>query len=286
MTEAYPEWLKQRMPCPSQVDHVNLLLAGLSINTVCQSASCPNLGECFSEGTATFMILGSTCTRRCRFCAVDKGMPAIPDHEEPSNISEAVRRLNLSYVVITSPTRDDLPDGGAQHYTDTINAIAASDPAVKIEVLIPDFRGSSDALQIVLDASPAVIGHNIETVPALYSTVRPGAIYERSLEILAKIKQARPDILTKSGLMLGLGESPLQVIRVLNDLVAAGCDILTLGQYLRPSIENLAVDRYIPPDEFAEYKQLAESLGFKAVISGPNVRSSHHAAGTYYETLA
>lgn len=284
MAEMYPEWLKQRMPSPSEVDKLNLLLSGLQLNTVCQSAACPNLGECFSEGTATFMILGSVCTRHCGFCAVDKGTPKEVDPEEPRNISEAVRRLALKYVVITSPTRDDLPDGGAQHFADTLCAIVAVDPGVKIEVLIPDLRGSGDALQKVLNASPAVLGHNIETVPAFYSLVRPGAIYKRSLEVLAQTKKICPGILTKSGIMLGFGEKPGDVIEVMNDLVAAGCDILTLGQYLRPSLKNITVSRYIPPDEFDEYKKLAESLGFRAVIAGPRVRSSHHAARTYQET--
>ena len=277
--------LKQRMPSPSQVESLNLLLSGLSINTVCQSASCPNLGECFSEGTATFMILGSNCTRHCRFCAVDKRTPKAVDPEERKNISEAVRRLALKYVVITSPTRDDLPDGGALHFAETIHDIGSADPGVKIEILIPDFQGSISALKTVLEASPAVLGHNMETVPALYSSVRPEAIYERSLEILVKTKQIRPDILTKSGIMLGLGEERVQIIEVMNDLLVAGCDILTLGQYLRPSIKNLAVSRYVPPDEFNEYKLIAERMGFKAVVAGPSVRSSHHAARTYYQTL-
>jgi len=281
MTVIYPDWLKQRMPRPSHVEKINSLLSGLSINTVCQSAACPNLGECFSEGTATFMILGSVCTRNCGFCAIDKGNPKEVNPEEPRNIAEAVNKLSLKYVVVTSPTRDDLPDGGAGHFADTIRALKSMVRNIKIEVLVPDFQGSYEALKKVLDASPAVVGHNVETVPALYPLVRPGAIYERSLGLLADVKRFHPDILTKSGMMLGLGEERWQVTEVMKDLAAAGCDILTLGQYLRPSTKNLPVSRYVPPGEFDEYKRLSESRRFRAIISGPNVRSSHHADRVY-----
>jgi len=286
MGEIFPEWLKQRLPSPSEVARVGRMLEDLRLNTVCQSAACPNLGECFSAQTATLMILGHICTRHCSFCATDKGVPGEPDPAEPGAVAVAARRLKLKYMVITSPTRDDLPDGGAQHYANVIRAVTSENPGIKVEVLIPDFQGSEKALRTVLEASPTVIGHNIETVPRLYHTVRPGAIYSRSLEVLAKTKRLRPGTLTKSGIMLGLGEERQAVIEVMKDLLTAGCDIMTLGQYLRPSMNNIPVCRYIPPDEFEDYKRIAEKLGFKTVVSGPKVRSSYRAASACLQVAA
>lgn len=263
---------------------MNSLLADLRLNTVCQSASCPNLGECFSEHTATFLILGDVCTRNCNFCAVAKGQPSAIDPTEPGRIAEAVKKLGLEYVVITSVTRDDLSDGGARHFADTILAIHAERPAVNVEVLTPDFQGSYEALDMVMHAGAAVVGHNVETIPGLYPAVRPKADYQQSLDVLRKAKKIRPDVLTKSGMMLGLGEEPEEVVAVMSDLIETGCDILTLGQYLSPSSKNVPVKRYVPPAEFEEYARIAERIGFKAVVSGPWVRSSHHAARTYHET--
>ena len=278
-----PAWLKQTLPKPSEVNEMNACLADLQVNTVCQSASCPNLGQCFSQRTATFLILGNTCTRNCLFCAVKKGHPTAVDVNEPQKISEAVRKLGLEYVVITSVTRDDLPDGGAKHFSDTLRAIHSDESKVKVEILIPDFQGSREALGIVLQALPDVVGHNIETVPRLYTTIRPKADYGQSLGLLKKAKDIQPDVVTKSGIMLGLGEKPEEVINVIRDLTEMGCDILTIGQYLSPSHEHASVKRYVPPEDFKHYAQAAEQMGFKAVVSGPWVRSSYHAARIYRE---
>jgi lipoic acid synthetase len=263
------------------VNEMNTLLASLRLNTVCQSAACPNLGQCFSNRTATFLILGNICTRHCRFCAVKKGHPGAVDADEPEKISEAIKRLGLKYVVITSVTRDDLPDGGASHYGDVLGTIHSSNPRVKTEVLIPDFQNSPEALDIVLRASPDVTGHNLETVPRLYPSIRPKSDYRDSLGLLKKIKDRQPDFLTKSGIMLGLGEKAEEVIKVLKDLREIDCDILTIGQYLSPSSGHASVRRYVPPEEFIQYVRVAERMGFKAVVSGPWVRSSYRAAETY-----
>ena len=257
------------------------LLGGLKLGTICESAHCPNIGGCFTAGTATFLILGEVCSRHCTFCAVPKGRPNLPDEEEPQRLLEAVERLGLSYVVITSVTRDDLPDGGAGHFARIIRLLHDNRPGVIIEVLIPDFLGSAEALETVAKARPEVINHNIETVPRLYPEVRPEADYRRSLELLLKVKEFDPEIVTKSGLMLGLGENGEEVRAVMRDLRAAGCDLLTIGQYLQPSVKHHPVVKFIPPEEFTEYREAAKNMEFKGVTSAPLVRSSFRATEIY-----
>ncbi|OGO20812.1 MAG: lipoyl synthase [Chloroflexi bacterium RBG_16_50_9] len=286
MNRTLPVWLKQKLPRPSEVNKMNSLLTDLQLNTVCQSAACPNLGECFSNRTATFLILGDICTRNCLFCAVEKGHPSAVDSSEPQRISEAVKRLELAYVVITSVTRDDLPDGGAGHFANTLRAIYSHNSGVTTEVLIPDFQGSTAALSRVMQAHADVVSHNIETVPRLYPAIRPGADYGRSLILLKTAKAVQSDTLTKSGIMLGLGERYEEVINVMEDIRKTGCDILTVGQYLSPSSRNASLERYITPEEFEDYARTARQIGFKAVVSGPWVRSSYHAAGMYREAIA
>jgi len=273
-----PEWLKLRPLNPTILNEMRRLMRGLKLHTVCESAQCPNRTECFAEGTATFMILGDICTRNCTFCAVKHGKPQAPDSPEPEHIVGAVNKLGLRYVVITSVTRDDLPDGGASQFAQTITAIHNYEPDIRVEALIPDFGGSLAALRTVVDAHPAVLNHNVETVPRLYPEVRPQAKYERSLELLKQSKRLNNGILTKSGFMLGLGESRQEVIKVMADLRQADCHILTIGQYLQPSLEHHELVRYIPPEEFEEYANIGKQLGFWHVVSGPLVRSSFHAA--------
>ena len=273
-----PEWLRLRLPASSAFERTRLMLEDLRLHTVCESAACPNVGECWNHRTATFMILGNVCTRRCGFCAVGKGAPLPVDYDEPRRVAEAVATLGLKYAVVTSVNRDDRKDGGAELFALTIRAIRDRVPGCRIEVLIPDFQGSYAAMDIVLDAAPDVLNHNTETVPRLYRQVRLGARYERSLDILAYSKRVRPEIPTKSGLMLGLGELKDEVVPVMRDLRAHHVDILTLGQYLSPSPKHLPVIRFIPPDEFAEYRFLGEQMGFRHVEAGPLVRSSYHAA--------
>ncbi|HDN78861.1 MAG TPA: lipoyl synthase [Chloroflexi bacterium] len=270
-------WLTLPAPDQDVLARMEKLLRGLHLHTVCESALCPNIGECFGRGTATFMILGDVCTRGCRFCAVRKGKPAPPDPEEPERVAEAARRLGLKHVVITSVTRDDLPDGGASHFVATIEAVRCRLPDATIEVLIPDFGGSLRALEQVIAAGPEVINHNLETVPRLYPLVRPRADYRRSLGILAWVKRQAPHITTKSGLMLGLGERPHEVEEVLVDLRRVGCDVVTLGQYLQPTERQLPVAEFIPPERFDEYRRQGEKMGFRAVVAGPLVRSSYRA---------
>ncbi|HUU42200.1 MAG TPA: lipoyl synthase, partial [Planctomycetota bacterium] len=277
-----PPWLSKRLPAGGGADAVRSMLADLDLHTVCQSARCPNIHECFTRRTATFMILGSRCTRRCRFCAVTQGDPEPVDADEPARVAEAARRLGLAHVVVTSVTRDDLPDGGAAQFARTIRAVRESTGAT-VEVLTPDFRGDETSVRTVLDARPEVYNHNVETVPALYETVRPGADYDRSLALLARVRELDAGVFTKSGLMLGLGESTDEVLATLADLRAAGCDLLTLGQYLAPSKTHLAVTRFVPPEEFADLADKARAMGFAAVASGPFVRSSHDAAALYAE---
>lgn len=272
-----PSWIKRRFPPQEEWEKVQNLLRTLSLHTVCESARCPNLGECFRRGTATFLILGNVCTRNCRFCAVGKGIPQPPDPEEPWRVAEAALALNLKHVVVTSVTRDDLPDGGAGHFAATIVAIRRVLPQATVEVLVPDFRGSEEALDTVLSARPDVLNHNVETVPRLYPSVRPQADYERSLELLWRAKTKVPHLLTKSGLMVGLGETQKEVEDVLQDLRSVFCDIVTIGQYLRPSMHHLPVAAYIPPEVFAYYREYALRLGFSGVASGPFVRSSYRA---------
>ena len=256
-------------------------LASARLHTVCNEALCPNKGKCFSWGEATFLILGDACTRACRFCAVSKRTPLPPDPDEPLRVGELSKKWNLKYVVFTSPTRDDLPDGGAAHFAATAREIKKAGPSVRVEPLIPDLQGRHDALSLILAANPDVLGHNLETVPNLYGKVRLGADYKRSLELIKASKRLRPDILTKSGLMLGLGETEKEVENALSDLLEHKWDLLTLGQYLAPSKSHLPVERYVPPEEFTAWEKTAEKMGFKAALCGPLVRSSYRAGELY-----
>ena len=276
-----PPWLTQRAPDPSVLTDMKELFDGLSLHTVCESAHCPNQGECFSEGTATFLILGDVCTRNCLFCAVAKGTPSVLDPAEPQNVARAVHRLGLRYVVITSVTRDDLPDGGAEHFAKTVDAVRQISPQTNIELLIPDFQGSADALKKVANSNPDVISHNLETVPRLYPEVRAKADYQRSLNLLRMVKSLDGRIMTKSGLMLGLGEHYDEVVMEMENLREVDCDILTLGQYLCPSINHRGVSEFVRPQRFGEYETLAMQMGFKAVASAPFVRSSFNALGLF-----
>ena len=277
MRLAKPEWMKIR----SQTIENNVMVEGLlknrGLNTVCEQANCPNINECFSKKTVTFMILGNVCTRNCTFCTVPKGVPQLVSEDEPDLIVQSVLELNLKHVVITSVTRDDLPDGGAEHFAKVINAVREGAKNVTIEVLIPDFEGKPSALEKVVNAKPDVINHNIETVPNLYSAVRPMAIYKRSIELLYNVKKLDSSISTKSGIMVGLGETQQEMLAVFKDLREALCDFLTIGQYLAPSKNHYPVAQYIHPDVFEKYKQIAYSMGFSHVESGPFVRSSYHA---------
>lgn len=274
-------WLKKRLPLGDTVDHVRELMKGQKLHTVCESARCPNLGECWSRKAATFMIMGDICTRTCRFCTVPKGKPLPLDPDEPEHVAEAAARLALNHVVVTSVDRDELPDQGAGHFAQTIRSIRARMPNAVIEVLTPDFRGDEHLIDVVADAEPSIFNHNLETVPRLYPRVRPGAGYERSLELLKHVKERRPEQFTKSGLMLGLGEEKEELDQVLQDLRAHGVDILTLGQYLRPSLAQLPVERFVPPEEFDDWTVRGKELGFLSVASGPFVRSSYNAAEVY-----
>jgi len=274
---AKPPWLRRKIPSGATYQEIRKILNQGHLHTVCQEACCPNLGECFSKGSATFLILGDHCTRNCRFCAVAHGPLSPPDPEEPSRVAEAARALKLSYVVVTSVTRDDLQDGGARAFADTIKEIHEKMPHSMVEVLIPDFQGNLDALKVVVEARPDVLNHNIETVPRLYHSVRPGADYERSIRLFEAVQEFDPSIPIKSGLMLGLGENAEEIRQTLADLIRAGCRILTLGQYLQPSKEHLAVERFVPPEEFARWREIAIEMGFAEAASGPFVRSSYHA---------
>ena len=271
-----PEWLKARVPGGENYSRLKSLIDKSRLHTVCQEARCPNMGECWNSGTATFMILGDTCTRSCGFCAVKTGRPEFLDKDEPRRVGEAVEIMKLRHAVITSVNRDELFDGGAQIFAETIREIRSRVPGCRIEVLIPDFVGSEQALNIVLDAQPDILNHNTETVPRLYKIVRPQAHYNRSLELLFRAKQK--GFLTKSGLMLGLGETIEEVIDTMSDLREVECDILTLGQYLQPTQSHLPVERYVRPEEFAMLKQRGLEMGFRYIESGPLVRSSYHAA--------
>jgi len=271
-----PPWLKKRLPAGKEYENVRRLLDKNCLHTVCQEAKCPNLWECFTEGTATFLIMGDRCTRNCRFCAVAQGPLGHPDPEEPKRIADAVQTLNLSYVVVTSVTRDDLPDGGAEQFAATIQSIRKVKPDTRVEVLIPDFQGSQPALDLVLEAAPDVLNHNLETVKRLYPQVRPQAIYERSLALMMYV-YGHGAMAVKSGLMLGLGETDDEVHGALQDLLDNGCSLLTLGQYLQPSKSHLPVVEYIPPEVFESLRRQALAMGFKDVASGPFVRSSYHA---------
>ena len=272
-----PEWLKVRAPGSENYHRLKGLMRTLGLHTVCEEANCPNIGECWHHGTATFMILGDTCTRSCGYCNVIHGAPKPPDQQEPANVARAVGTLGLDYVVITSVDRDDLADCGASHFANTIRETRTRRPECRVEVLIPDFKGDEAALRTVLDARPDVLNHNIETVSRLYRTARPGGRYQRALELLDRARIYAPDIPTKSGLMVGLGEEWDELLTTLTDLRSAGCQIVTIGQYLRPSPANLPMVRYYTPAEFAELKRLALAMGFGHVESGPLVRSSYHA---------
>jgi len=273
-----PPWLKKRIPPYQDLIKIKSILNETKLHTVCEEARCPNLGECFSRGTATFLILGEICTRDCGFCAVEHGLPVTLNEEEPEKVAYAVKKMGLQYVVITSVTRDDLIDGGASHFAKTIQAIQRLDRKIRVEVLIPDFRGDLSSLKTVLKEGPDVLNHNIETIPKLYHQVRPQADYKRSLDLLKKSKELYPHILTKSGFMLGLGETEEEVIGLLRELKEVKCDLLTVGQYLQPRLDRLPVVRYIPPEEFEKYKKIGLEMGFRSVASGPFVRSSFHAS--------
>lgn len=272
-----PAWLRQKLPVGAAYEHVRAMLKENRLRTVCQEAKCPNMWQCFSRRTSTFLIMGPRCTRNCRFCSVEHGTPVPPDPTEPARVADAVKNMGLEYAVITSVTRDDLPDGGAQFFAQTVHEIHKALPDAQAEVLIPDFQGNADALQTVLDSGIAVLNHNLETVPRLYPSVRPEAIYRRSLDLLSQAKKYNAAIAAKSGLMLGLGETSNEIRRTLEDLRNSGCDLLTLGQYLQPSASHLPVERFVHPDEFESWRKTALEMGFAAVASGPFVRSSYHA---------
>ena len=277
----HPDWIKVRAAASPEYFRTKSLLSDLRLHTVCQEACCPNIGECFSHRTATFMLMGDVCTRNCPYCAVAHGKVRPLDPAEPQRIAEAVARLGLDHVVVTSVDRDDLHDGGASHFAATATAIKRLRPTARIEVLVPDFKGSYPAVEVVVEAPVEIFNHNIETVPSLYRKTRPGGNYQRSLDVLAHARDfgraSSRALLTKAGIMLGLGEERAEVETVLHDLRGVGCDILTLGQYLRPSRDHLPVERYVPPTEFAELKSAAMAMGFRHVESGPLVRSSYHA---------
>jgi lipoic acid synthetase len=275
--ERKPEWLKVRFPAGDRYQKLKSLMREHNLHTVCEEARCPNIGECWNSGTATFMILGDVCTRSCGFCAVKTGRPGEIDLLEPARVAETVRTLGLDYVVITSVNRDELPLGGAEVFAGCIRAIRRDDPAVRVEVLIPDFKGEREALATVVRARPFVLNHNIETAPRLYPWVRPQAVYERSLNVIREAKAMAPDMLTKSGFMVGLGETRHELLRVMRDLREHGCDIITVGQYLRPSMQHLPVERYYDPAEFAEFVEFGRAIGLRHVEAGPLVRSSYHA---------
>ena len=276
-----PSWLKQRLPAGFICEEVSTLINNAKVHTVCQEAQCPNIWECFSRKTATFMIMGDHCTRNCRFCAVAHGPKRFPDPEEPLKIAGVVENLNLDYVVITSVTRDDLTDGGASFFARTVKEIRRKVPHALIELLIPDFQGNYDALRSITEVRPDVLNHNIETVPRLYTIVRSEAIYQRSLDLLRQAVTFDSTIITKSGLMLGLGEQPEEILNTLKDLLDAGCQLVTIGQYLQPTKAHLPVERYIPPKEFDNWRKIALEMGFAEVASGPFVRSSYKAKKLY-----
>ncbi len=272
-----PDWLKVRLPMGPQVEELRRLMRSKSLHTVCEEAHCPNMGECWGAGTATFMILGDKCTRSCGFCAVKTGRPMELDLEEPARVGEAVARMGLRHAVVTSVNRDELDDGGASIFASTIREIRRQAPGTSVEVLIPDFRGVVAALDIVLAERPEILNHNVETVERLYPRVRPQARFERSLAVLRRTKERAPDLVCKSGIMLGLGETKAEVVTTMRAIAAQGTDVLTIGQYLRPSAQHLPIERYWTPQEFAELREIGMTMGFDHVESGPLVRSSYHA---------
>lgn len=273
-----PSWIRAKAPTTPEVKRLKKVLREQKLVTVCEEAACPNLGECFTKGTATFMIMGDICTRRCPFCDVGHGRPNPLDENEPTSLAETIKAMSLRYVVITSVDRDDLRDGGAQHFVDCIQAVRQQNPEIRIEILTPDFRGRMDiALTLMEQAPPDVFNHNLETVPRLYKQSRPGSDYQWSLDLLKRFKQMHPKVPTKSGLMLGLGEEIDEVKAVMQDLREHDCDMLTLGQYLQPSLDHLAVERFVTPDEFKMLQEVGYEMGFSHVASGPMVRSSYFA---------
>ena len=274
-----PDWIRVKAASPnSRFSEIKQILRDQSLHTVCEEASCPNIGECFGKGTATFMILGDICTRRCPFCDVGHGRPLAPDADEPRHLAETIAKLKLRYVVITSVDRDDLKDGGAQHFVDCIRAVREKSPSTTIEVLVPDFRGRLDrALEILVNAPPDVMNHNLETVPRLYRQARPGGDYKHSLTLLQEFKRRYPDVPTKSGLMVGLGETDEEILAVMRDLRAHDVDMVTIGQYLQPGPHHLPVERYVHPDVFAMFEREAKAMGFRHAAIGAMVRSSYHA---------
>lgn len=276
-----PKWLRRKLPSGPEYEQIRKMLKKNSLNTVCQEAQCPNQFECYSSGTATFMILGEKCTRNCSFCAVQHSPMGGVDESEPHRVAETVKQMELKYVVVTSVTRDDLADGGAHIFVNTIKEIRSINPLVRIEILIPDLQGAWQHLEQIVHAQPDVLNHNLETVERLYPTVRPQAIYERSLELLKKVKDLDSSMITKSGIMLGLGEYEDELKKSMDDLLSSGCDILTLGQYLQPSKNHLPVEEFVPPEKFSEWKEFALQRGFTGVASGPTVRSSYDAEAIY-----
>ena len=272
-----PEWLRKPNALAPQLREVRQLLRDLNLNTVCEEASCPNIGDCFGRGTATFMIGGDRCTRRCHYCDVATAKPFPLDPREPANVAEAAARLQLRYVVVTAVARDDVKDGGARHFARTIQAIRQRLPEAEVEVLIPDFKGNADALHAVLDAAPDVLNHNIETVRRVFDSVRPQGDYDRSLELLAQARDYAPQIATKSGLMVGLGETTDEVYATLADLRQVGVELVTIGQYLQPTLQHVAVSEFVPPERYETFRAYGQALGFRATFAGPFVRSSFHA---------
>jgi len=285
MNSRLPPWFKKKMPDPVAMAGMRDILDDLKLNTVCEHAHCPNIGECFQSKTATFLIMGNICTRNCTFCAVKKGIARPLDADEPLRVADAVRSLGLEYIVLTSVTRDDLPDGGACHFALTIAELRGQGQRISVEVLIPDFGGEVSSIATIVDTHPNVINHNLETVHRLYPNVRPKADYQRSLQLLAKVKNMDSSIITKSGLMVGLGETRDELFETMEDLRGVGCDLLTIGQYLKPSSAHYPVDKYIPPEEFQEYESIAESMGFLGVACAPLVRSSYKAGQLYFNAI-
>jgi lipoyl synthase len=277
MPRRHPDWIKVKAPGNPNYLRLKKLMREKNLHTVCEEARCPNIGECWGNKTATFLILGDTCTRGCRFCAIDKGKPLALDPEEPRNVGLTVKELGLEHIVVTSVNRDDLPDGGANHFAKTVFWIKSLNPGVRVELLIPDFEGNLEALRTAVNSGIEILNHNVETVPRLYGKVRPGHTYECSVNILKTAKEMQPDVLTKTGMMLGVGETRDEVMTTLRELKVNDVDIVTLGQYLQPSPKLMKVERYLHPDEFVEYKIEADRLGFRHVESGPLVRSSYHA---------
>ena len=277
MPRRHPDWIKVKAPGNPNYLRLKRLMREKNLHTVCEEARCPNIGECWGNKTATFLILGDTCTRGCRFCAIDKGRPLALDPEEPRNVALVVKDLGLDHIVVTSVNRDDLPDGGAAHFAQTVFWIKQFNPSTRVELLVPDFAGNLQSLETVVNSGIQILNHNIETVPRLYGKVRPGHSYEGSLNLLMAAKKQRPEMLTKSGFMLGVGETTQEVLATLQDLRDNAVDIVTIGQYLQPSTRQLRVERYVTPEEFQDFKAEAELLGFRHVESGPLVRSSYHA---------